>query len=195
MKRAALIVPVVILIAASCSESDPAPTATISTTSTTTTAASTTQGGVMELTSPDFQSEGPIPARFACDGADESPELNIAGIPQDTVSLVLIMDDPDASVGTFDHWVAFDIEPTEVIPANVGDLGTGGAELVEAVGLRGAVSTVGNPSLLLQDPGPRHGVGPRGRRNEGRRARSFERARARRSNADGHLRALSAETC
>ncbi len=191
MKRAALIVPVVVLVAASCGESDPAPTAPTSTTSTTTTDASTTKGGVMELTSPDFQSEGPIPARYACDGADESPELRIEGIPQNTVSLVLIMDDPDASVGTFDHWVAFDIQPTEVIPRERRRPWDRRAELVEAVGLRGAVSTVGNPSLLLQDPGSRHGVGPRGRGNEGRRARSFEWARARRSNVDGNLRALS----
>jgi len=137
MKRAALIVPVVVLVAASCGESDPAPTAPTSTTSTTTTDVSTTKGGVMELTSPDFQSEGPIPARYACDGADESPELRIEGIPQNTVSLVLIMDDPDASVGTFDHWVAFDIQPTEVISANVGVLGTGGLNSWKRLGYGG----------------------------------------------------------
>jgi len=140
VRRAALIVLVAILFAASCSDSEPAPTETIANTaatSTTTTAVSTTQGGVMELTSPDFQSEGPIPARFACDGADESPELSVAGIPEGTVSLALVMDDPDASVGTFDHWVAFNIEPTEVIPANVGDLGTGGVNSWKRLGYGG----------------------------------------------------------
>ena len=91
----------------------------------------------MELTSPDFPSEGPIPTRFTCDGADESPELNLAGIPEGTASLVLVMDDPDASVGTFDHWVAFNIEPTEVVPANVGDLGTGGVNSWKRLGYGG----------------------------------------------------------
>ena len=136
MRPAALIVPVVMLIVA-CGESDPAPTATTATAVTTTTAASTTQGEVMELTSPDFQSEGPIPARSSCDGADESPELNLAGIPEDTVSLALIMDDPDASSGTWDHWVAFNIEPTGVIPADVGDLGTGGLNSWKRLGYGG----------------------------------------------------------
>lgn len=143
MKRATLIVPVAILIAASCGEPDSAPTEPTSTTSTTTTGVSTTKGGVMKLTSPDFQSEGPIPARFACDGADDSPELNIAGIPQNTVSLVLIMDDPDASVGTFDHWVAFDIQPTDVIPANVGAIGTGGLNSWKRLGYGGPCPPAG----------------------------------------------------
>jgi Raf kinase inhibitor-like YbhB/YbcL family protein len=91
----------------------------------------------MELSSPDFQSDGPIPTRFACDGADESPALTITHIPAGTVSLVLVMDDPDASIGTFDHWVAFDIEPTEEIPANVGDLGTGGVNSWKRLGYGG----------------------------------------------------------
>lgn len=91
----------------------------------------------MELSSPDFQPEGPISARFACDGADESPELNITGIPEGTVTLALVMDDPDASVGTFDHWVAFNIEPTEVIPADVGEIGTGGLNSWNRLGYGG----------------------------------------------------------
>jgi Raf kinase inhibitor-like YbhB/YbcL family protein len=91
----------------------------------------------MELTSPDFPSEGPIPARFACDGVDESPGLNLTGIPDGTVSLALVMDDPDASVGTFDHWVAFNIGPTEEIPANVGALGTGGVNSWNRLGYGG----------------------------------------------------------
>ena len=91
----------------------------------------------MELSSPDFVPEGAIPPRFTCDGADESPELNIEGIPEDTVSLALIMDDPDASAGTFDHWVVFDVEPTEVIPANVGDVGISGANSWSRLGYGG----------------------------------------------------------
>jgi Raf kinase inhibitor-like YbhB/YbcL family protein len=81
----------------------------------------------MELTSPAFEHEAAIPARFTCDGEDVSPELAITGIPAGTVSLALIMDDPDAPSGTWDHWVAFDITPTSTIPENVGPLGTAGS--------------------------------------------------------------------
>lgn len=80
----------------------------------------------MEVTSPAFEADGPIPERFTCDGADESPELSITGLPEGTGSMVLIMEDPDAPVGTWDHWVAYDIEPVGTIPENVGSLGTDG---------------------------------------------------------------------
>ena len=91
----------------------------------------------MELSSPDFESEGAIPVRFTCDGADESPQLSLTGIPEDTGSLALIMDDPDALGGTWDHWIAFNIEPTDVIPAGVGDLGTGGVNSWKRLGYGG----------------------------------------------------------
>lgn len=91
----------------------------------------------MKLSSPDFEAQGAIPARFTCDGADESPELNLAGIPGEAASLALIMDDPDASAGTWDHWVAFNIEPTGVIPADVGDVGTGGVNSWNQLGYGG----------------------------------------------------------
>ncbi len=80
----------------------------------------------MELSSPSFDHESPIPQRFTCDGDDVSPELRITEIPEGTSTLVLIMDDPDAPAGTWDHWVAYDIDPVSLIPENVGSLGTGG---------------------------------------------------------------------
>ncbi len=80
----------------------------------------------MELTSSAFVDSGTIPDRYTCKGNDISPPLSIAGIPADAVSLSLVMDDPDAPGGVWDHWVAFDIEPRETIPEAVGSLGTGG---------------------------------------------------------------------
>ena len=59
------------------------------------------------LTSPTFEGGKPIPKRFTCDGDDISPQLRWAGAPEGTASFVLIMDDPDAPVGTWDHWVVF----------------------------------------------------------------------------------------
>ena len=73
-------------------------------------------GTAMDLTSPDFVHNGNIPARFTCSGEDISPNLQIAGVPVNTKSLALIVDDPDASSGDWVHWVVFNIPPvTKVI--------------------------------------------------------------------------------
>jgi Raf kinase inhibitor-like YbhB/YbcL family protein len=63
------------------------------------------------LTSPAFENGQPIPPRFTADGADVSPPLEISGIPEGTASLALIMDDPDAPMGTWVHWVVWNIPP------------------------------------------------------------------------------------
>jgi Raf kinase inhibitor-like YbhB/YbcL family protein len=91
----------------------------------------------MELTSPAFAPEGTIPDRYTCDGADISPPLNIAHIPTDTVTLALVMDDPDAPVGVWDHWVEYDIEPREHIPEDAGRLGTPGTNSWNRTGYGG----------------------------------------------------------
>jgi Raf kinase inhibitor-like YbhB/YbcL family protein len=59
------------------------------------------------LTSPSFDEGGAIPVRHSCDGADVSPALDWEGAPSGTVSLALIVDDPDAR--GFTHWVVYDI--------------------------------------------------------------------------------------
>jgi Raf kinase inhibitor-like YbhB/YbcL family protein len=64
------------------------------------------------VTSPSFQNGASIPKKFTCDGADVSPELQLTQPPTGTQSLALIADDPDAPVGTWIHWVLFDL-PTE----------------------------------------------------------------------------------
>lgn len=66
----------------------------------------------LELTSTAFGEGDRIPERYTCDGEDISPPLSWNGISADTVSFVLIMDDPDASVGTWVHWVVFNIPST-----------------------------------------------------------------------------------
>lgn len=80
----------------------------------------------MELTSPAFEPGDPIPAIFTCFGEGISPELTITNLPEGTVSLALIVDDPDAPGGTWIHWVAFDFPPTDVIPEAIPLLGIGG---------------------------------------------------------------------
>jgi Raf kinase inhibitor-like YbhB/YbcL family protein len=54
-----------------------------------------------------------IPKKYTCDGADVSPPLTWEGVPANTKSLALISDDPDAPMGTWVHWVIYNI-PTSV---------------------------------------------------------------------------------
>ena len=63
----------------------------------------------MRLKSPDFEHNETIPSKFTCDGIDINPTLIIQDIPPDTRSLTLIVDDPDAPMGTWVHWVVFNI--------------------------------------------------------------------------------------
>jgi len=86
----------------------------------------TTEETGMRLTSSAFEQEGMIPKRFTCDGRDISPPLELHDLPANAVSLVLVMDDPDAPGGTWDHWVAYDIPPRNEIPKAVKSLGTPG---------------------------------------------------------------------
>ena len=66
----------------------------------------------MKLTSPEFEHGGSIPAKFTCDGKDVSPPLEIADAPDDTKTMALIVDDPDAPSKTWLHWLLYDIPPT-----------------------------------------------------------------------------------
>ncbi len=84
------------------------------------------------LTSKAFENGGNIPRKFTCDGPDVSPALSWNEPPAGTKSLALISDDPDAPVGTWVHWVAFDIPPgTRELPegvAKTADLPGGGKQ-------------------------------------------------------------------
>jgi Raf kinase inhibitor-like YbhB/YbcL family protein len=63
----------------------------------------------MTVTSTEFADGEPIPLRFTCDGDGTPPPLAWSGVPKGTVSLALIVDDPDAPRGTFVHWVVLDM--------------------------------------------------------------------------------------
>jgi len=63
----------------------------------------------MMLSSDAFENNEMIPSEYTCDGDNVSPMLRISHVPQGTASLALIMDDPDAPMGTFVHWVAWNI--------------------------------------------------------------------------------------
>jgi Raf kinase inhibitor-like YbhB/YbcL family protein len=52
-----------------------------------------------------------IPRRYGCEGEDLSPPLSWSSPPEGTRSLALVVDDPDAPVGTFTHWLGWGIDP------------------------------------------------------------------------------------
>jgi len=63
----------------------------------------------LELRSKAFKNGDFIPAKYTCKGEDVSPPLEWSNIPENTKSLALISDDPDAPMGTWVHWVLYDI--------------------------------------------------------------------------------------
>ncbi|MEW5745200.1 MAG: YbhB/YbcL family Raf kinase inhibitor-like protein [Nitrospirota bacterium] len=67
--------------------------------------------GTMRITSPVFEDNGPIPEKYTCDGDDINPPLVIDKAPPAARSLALIVDDPDAPMGTWVHWVVWNIDP------------------------------------------------------------------------------------
>ena len=72
----------------------------------------------LSVSSTSFKNKGMIPSEYTCDGIDISPSLDIKGIPAGTKSLVLIVDDPDAPMGTWVHWVVWNIPSKERIEEN-----------------------------------------------------------------------------
>ena len=72
------------------------------------------------ISSSSFPNHGKIPAKFTCDGNDVSPALSWTPPPAGVQSLALIADDPDARVGTWTHWVLFDLPVTSRgVPENL----------------------------------------------------------------------------
>ncbi len=65
----------------------------------------------MRLTVEGFENGGKIPVAFTCDGEDKSPAIKWEELPEGTMSLALALDDPDAPMGTFTHWIVYNIKP------------------------------------------------------------------------------------
>lgn len=78
----------------------------------------------MEITSTAFANNKHIPSQYSCLGENINPPLSISKIPKNSKSLALLVDDPDAPVGDWVHWLVFNIKPTtqeikeNSIPAN-----------------------------------------------------------------------------
>ena len=67
------------------------------------------QAGIMALTSPAFADQETIPLTYTCEGDDTSPALDWQAAPPGTGSFALLVTDPDAPLGTFTHWLLYNI--------------------------------------------------------------------------------------
>lgn len=65
----------------------------------------------MKISSPAFEDNEPIPHKYSGEGQNINPPLTFSDIPKETKALALIVDDPDAPMGTFTHWVCWNIDP------------------------------------------------------------------------------------
>jgi Raf kinase inhibitor-like YbhB/YbcL family protein len=72
----------------------------------------------LTVKSPAFANNGSMPSEYTCEGKNINPELSINDIPTQAKSLALILDDPDAPNGTFDHWIMWDIPVSGKIEQN-----------------------------------------------------------------------------
>lgn len=70
------------------------------------------EAAFMQIKSSAFADNQPIPVQYTCDGNDLSPPLAFENVPANAKSLAVIVEDPDAPSGTFDHWVAWNIPAT-----------------------------------------------------------------------------------
>ena len=74
----------------------------------------------LQLTSPSFETDAAIPAKYTCDGEDVSPALAWNDPPAATKGFALVMDDPDAPNKTVVHWVIYDLPAaTRKVPEGV----------------------------------------------------------------------------
>jgi Raf kinase inhibitor-like YbhB/YbcL family protein len=116
------------------------------------------EGGNMSfsITSTAFADGAEIPVKYSCDGENVSPPLDWSEVPTGTASFALILDDPDAPVGVFTHWVIFNLPPdahglSEAVPkddklasgALQGKIGSGG--IGYPIGYFGACPPKGTP--------------------------------------------------
>lgn len=67
--------------------------------------------GELAVTSPAFEDGAPIPEKYGKAFANVNPPLRFEGVPDDAASLAIIVDDPDAPGGTFDHWLVWNVPP------------------------------------------------------------------------------------
>ncbi len=90
-----------------------------------------------------FEQNRYIPEKYTCKGIDVSPEIRITEIPKGTKTLAIIMEDPDAPIGTFVHWVVWNIKAERVPEGYKSEFE--GVNDFGSIGYRGPCPPPGNP--------------------------------------------------
>jgi Raf kinase inhibitor-like YbhB/YbcL family protein len=153
------------------------------------------------ITSPSFSAGGAIPKKFTCDGSDVSPQSSWKAAPAGTQTFALIVDDPDSPVGTWVHWVLYDV------PANTTELPEGLEKERTACRWRAArterfsqdwiwrpMSSRGKTApLFFQVVCARHKAQPKGRSHETRCRTRYEGPYPRPNRTHGAIRPLRHE--
>jgi Raf kinase inhibitor-like YbhB/YbcL family protein len=67
---------------------------------------------IMKISSPVFEQGGSIPRKYTCEGENISPPLTFESLPHGTQSIAIIVEDPDAPKGVYDHWIVWNIPST-----------------------------------------------------------------------------------
>jgi len=91
----------------------------------------------LAIKSPVFEPNSLIPKKHSCDGQNTNPPLTIEGTPKEAKSIALVVDDPDAPSGTFDHWVVWNIPPSITKIAENSVPGTEGLNGARRMGFMG----------------------------------------------------------
>jgi Raf kinase inhibitor-like YbhB/YbcL family protein len=65
----------------------------------------------MKITSQAFSDGGKIPDKYTMYGDNVIPPLHLEDVPEKARSLALVVEDPDAPKGTFNHWILFNMDP------------------------------------------------------------------------------------
>ena len=66
---------------------------------------------MLDVKSPAFPPDGPIPTKYTCDGSGVSPPLQWSGVPDEAASVAILLDDPDSPERPFLHWLVTDLPP------------------------------------------------------------------------------------
>lgn len=69
----------------------------------------------LQVISTVFSHKGHIPPQYTCEGDNINPPISVKNIPEGVKTLAIIMEDPDAPRGVFDHWIVWNISPNEAI--------------------------------------------------------------------------------
>ena len=72
----------------------------------------------LNISSPAFSHGEDIPPKYTCDGQNVNPALRVEGLPEQSKTMALILEDPDAPGGTFDHWLVWNIPVSGEIKEN-----------------------------------------------------------------------------